>query len=173
PVLSPSQSNDLKVLGVESIKNLVENLQRELADKYPYLEDTITSQNGIGVLNYLDTIYSNGPDEAMLEAIRKTVREDKYRDLFLRNAEDNIDGDDEETDDEEAGSDYEQPNNILSDDNNGLADNNNDSLLELRSKNVYLRDTDPLSPPSSPMVDEYAGCMGDAFVDSLNRLTED
>ena len=115
PVLSPSQLNDLKVLSVESAKNLVENPQKELADKYRYLEDTVTSQNDIGVLNYLDMIYSNGPDEAMLEAVRKTVGEDMYGYLFVQNAEDNIDGDDEddeddeetedETEDEEAGFD--------------------------------------------------------------------
>lgn len=78
PVLSDTQSNDLRELGAKSVQHQVEDLQRNLADKYRHLEDDIASQNDIGVLNYLDMIYSDRPDESVLDAVRKTVNKNQF-----------------------------------------------------------------------------------------------
>ncbi|KAG0351272.1 hypothetical protein BGX24_007889, partial [Mortierella sp. AD032] len=152
PILSNPQSNDLRELGTESAQRHVETLQQELIAKYQHLEAEIASQNDIGVLNYLEMIYSDGPDEDMLSAIQETMNKDEFKSLFLEHSVDHIhdiDEDDEETEDEEEDSDF-----VISD--ASLSDNDHDKpTLTLRSMNTYFRDNDRLSPPSSPLDEEY------------------
>ncbi|KAF9098965.1 hypothetical protein BGX29_007369 [Mortierella sp. GBA35] len=132
PVLSRPQSADLKNLGVESAHHQEEDLHRELIAKFHYLENAIASQNDIGVRNYLDMIYSDGPDHAMVEAVRKTVSKDNYKSMFfLENIEDICDDeDDEETEDEEEDSDFDISDNVFTDDED-------EPTLVLRSMNAY------------------------------------
>ncbi|KAK3848528.1 MAG: hypothetical protein J3R72DRAFT_484745 [Linnemannia gamsii] len=83
-------------------------LQQELIAKYLHLEVEIASQNDIGVLNYLDMIYSDEPDEDTLSAIQETINKDEFKSLFLEYSVghiDDIDEDDEETEDEKKGLD--------------------------------------------------------------------
>ncbi|KAG0364090.1 hypothetical protein BGX24_004774 [Mortierella sp. AD032] len=170
PILSNPQSNDLKELGTESAQHQVETLQQELIEKYRHLEDEIASQNDIGVLNYLDMIYSDGPDDDMLSAIQETMAKDEFKSLFLEHSIDlinDIDEDDEETEDKEEDSDFEISDASQSDNDHG------EPTLALRSKNTYFRyfrDKERLSPPSSPLDEEYLHCSKESLIESLDQL---
>ncbi|KAG0379691.1 hypothetical protein BGX24_012141 [Mortierella sp. AD032] len=71
---------------------------------------TAPSQNDIGVLNHLDKIYRDEPDEDTLSAIQETINNDESKSQFLEYSVghiDDIDEDDEETEDEKKDLDYE------------------------------------------------------------------
>ncbi|KAF8928686.1 hypothetical protein BGZ47_001480, partial [Haplosporangium gracile] len=94
--MSRVQADELKELGIEFAHHQVEDLQTELIEKYRHLEDTIASQTDIGVLNSLAMVDCEGPDEAMMEAVRETMSADWFKEIFHQSIE--IESEDEEDD---------------------------------------------------------------------------
>ncbi|KAG0274927.1 hypothetical protein BGZ96_004012, partial [Linnemannia gamsii] len=114
----------------------------------------------------------DGPDEDMLRAIQETMAKDEFKLLFLEHSVDHIhdideddeETEDEETEDEEEDSDFEISDAALSDNDHGKP------TLALRSMNTYFRDNDRLSPPTSPLDEEYYHCNRQSLIEGLDRF---
>ncbi|KAG0380675.1 hypothetical protein BGX24_006202 [Mortierella sp. AD032] len=146
PILSNPQSNDLKELGTESAQHQMETLRQELVAKYQHLDAEIASQDDIG---------------DMLSAIQEIMNKDEFKLLFLEHSVDHIHDIDEDDEEEE---DLEIPDVSLSDNDHG------EPTLALRSTNTHFRDNERLSPPYSPLVEEYRHFNKESFINSLDRL---
>ncbi|KAF9918367.1 hypothetical protein FBU30_000239 [Linnemannia zychae] len=115
----------------------------------------------IGVLNYLDMIHCNGPDEATLEAVMDIIDMDEYKDMFYQVDEDDSE-DEDGTEDEEEDEDFEPSQSSISDDDA-------DTSLTLCSNRSCLWSIDEVSPLSSQEhIDHHEGDM----VDTMERFMQ-
>ncbi|KAG0260835.1 hypothetical protein BGZ95_004351 [Linnemannia exigua] len=170
-VLNRGQMYSLKDLRVEFDPDHMGRLREEIIKCEHLDKDVIAAESDISLLNYLDTLWSNGPNEETIEAFRKIENMVQFKSMHLHFNEDNISEDDEENEeneDDEEDSDPVYPSDGLT--FGAFPIDDSGSTLLLLSSNVYSHDPEQQSPLSGFTDEEYSTCIEVTFIETLDEF---
>jgi len=82
PVMTTIHKDQLQSLGTESPDVELARLQEELGKRYQWMNEVISKQKNVAILNYITMCNDDGPPKSILEAVKKITKDERFKDLF-------------------------------------------------------------------------------------------